>query len=168
QTLVQLLVAVSLLALVWLSFGQNVLSPPEPVGAPEQFGGLRLTSSTTGPEALSRVNRLHGTEINLVSAYVAEYALSYQQGVTAWVGQAASPHAAAELLELMVAGISRGSTGFSGLQSLSVSGQTVFQVSGPGGEHYFYLAPEPGSRVIWLTITADDSRSILEQAVKTF
>ena len=166
--LFQLAIVIGFFTLVWFSFGQNVLAPQQPAGAPEQFGGLRLVSSTSGPPAMARINQLHGTEIVMVSAYVAEYSLSYSERVTVWVGQAASRDAAGELLDRMITAIARGGTGFSSPQTLSVTGHDIFRVAGPGGEHYFYLSPEPGSRVIWLTITAGDSQPILEQAVKTF
>ena len=44
------------------------------MGVPEQLGTLELIGSSEGSEALAQISRLHGTDIELVSAYIVEYA----------------------------------------------------------------------------------------------
>ncbi len=165
--LFQLFVVVGFLAAVWFSFGQNVLAPGKQLDVPERLGTLQLIGTIGGSEAMARIGRLHGTDIELVSAYIVEYVHGTERG-TVWVGRAESRDAAAELIRRMIEGIEKGGSGFSNLQRLTVAGHEVFRVDGPGGEHFFYSSREQRERVVWLTIEAADALPILEQAVKTF
>lgn len=154
--------------MVWFSFGQNVLSPQKQLGmVPEQLGTLELIGSIEGSEALSRIGKLHGTDIKLVDAYIAEYAHGNER-VTVWVGITESSDAATGLTRRMLQGIERGGSGFSNLQRLSIADHEVFRVDGPGGEHFFYISKEQRELVVWLTIEAADTLPILEQALNNF
>ncbi len=165
--LVQLLIVAGLLAVVWFSFGQNVLAPQEQMDVPQRLGTLELISSTQGSAALAQVNRLHGTDIELVSAYIAEYARGNER-VTVWVGRAENSSAGAELTEIMLQAIENGGSPFSNLKRLYVADHEVFRVDGPGGEHFFYNSIESGEEVVWLTVEETDGLLILEEALKTF
>ena len=116
---------------------------------------------------MARIGRLHGTDIELVSAYIAEYAHGNER-LTVWVGRAESRDAAVELSRRMIEGIEKGGSGFSNLQRLTIAGHEVFRVDGHGGEHFFYISREQRERVVWLTLEAADALPILEQALKTF
>ncbi len=159
---------------MWFSFGQNVLAPQTQLNVPQRLGTLELIGTIEGSEALAQVNRLHGTDIELVSTYIAEYdhaASPYHSGderLTVWVGRTESRDAAAELTRRMVDAIEKGGSGFSNLQQLTIADQEVFRVEGPGGEHFFYNSREQRERVIWLTVEAADALPILEQVVKNF
>ncbi len=152
---------------MWFSFGQNVLTPQKQMSLPERLQTLELVNTIEGPEALSGISRLHGTEISLESAYIVEYAHNADLA-TVWVGRAESRDAAAELTRRMIEAIERGGSGFSNLQRLTIAGHEVFRVDGPGGEHYFYISGEQGERIVWLTVEATDALPILEQALKNF
>ena len=153
--------------MVWFSFGQNVLAPQKQLGVPEQLGTLELIGSIEGSEALSQIDRLHGTDIKLVSAYIAEYAHGNER-VTVWVGITESRDAATELTRMMLQGIEKGGPVFTNLQRLSIADHEVFRVDGPGGEHFFYISKEQRELVVWLTIEAADTLPILEQALNNF
>ncbi len=153
--------------MVWFSFGQNVLAPQKQPGVPERLGTLELIGTIEGAEALAQVNRLHGTDIELVSAYIAEYAHGDER-VTVWAGRTESSNAGTEFTKRMLQAIEKGGSGFSNLQRMIIADQEVFQVDGPGGEHFFYNSKEPKGQIVWLTIEAADPLSILEQAIKTF
>lgn len=165
--LFQLFIVVGVLAVVWFSFGQNVLAPQKQLGAPEQLGTLELIGTIEGSEALAQIRRLHGTDIELVSAYIAEY-VDGNKRVTVWVGRTESSQAGAELTKRMFQAIERGGSGFGNLQQLEIADHKVFRVDGPGGEHFFYNSRELREEVVWLTIEAADTLPILEQAVETF
>ena len=122
--------------MVWFSFEQNVLAPQKQLGVPEQLGMLELIGSIEGSEALAQIGRLHGTDIELVSAYIAEYAYGNER-VTIWVGRAESSNAGAELIKRMLQAIGKGDSGFTNLQRLTIAEHEVFRVDGPGGEHFF-------------------------------
>lgn len=164
--LFQIFIVIGFLVAMWFSFGQNVLAPQNSA-VPERLQTLELVSTIEGDDALSGVTRLHGTEISLESAYIAEYA-SGTERVTAWVGNAESAAAAAKLLSMMTKAIARGGAGFSNLQQMTIAGHDVFQVDGPGGEHIFYISREQPDRVVWLTVNAADVLPILETAIKIF
>ncbi len=165
--LFQLLIGAGLLAAVWFSFGQNVLAPREQLDVPERLGTLELIGTIEGSEAMTRISRLHGTDIKLASAYIVEYVHDTERG-TVWVGKAESRDAATELTKRMIEGIEKGGSSFSNLHQLTIAGHEVFRVDGPGGEHFFYNSREQRERVVWLTIEAADALPILEQALKNF
>ncbi len=164
--LFQIFIVIGFLAALWFSFGQNVLAPQNSA-VPERLQGLELVRVIEGEEALGSVNRLHGTEISLVSAYVADYAHGTEQ-VTVWEGRAVNEETAAELLDMMIRGIARGGAGFNNLQGMTVGDQEIFQVDGPGGAHFFYIPRGERENVIWLTVNAADVSPILETAIKIF
>lgn len=152
---------------MWFSFGQNVLAPREQHYVPEQLGTLQLVGSSAGPEAMAQVDRLHGTDIQLTSAYIVEYAHGNER-LTVWVGEGASSDDAAGLIRRMVEAIAEGGSGFGKLQKLPMAGQEVFQVDGPGGQHFFYQSSRADKQVIWLIINGADALPILEQALQNF
>ncbi len=152
---------------MWFSFGQNVLTPQKQMSVPERLGDLQLVGSVEGSEALNQVRGLHGTDIKLETAHIAEY-IHGTERVTVWVGIAESRDAAAELLMRMIKGIEKGDSVFNNFQRLTIADLEVFQVDGPGGEHFFYNSKEQGERVVWLTVETDDALPILEQTVKNF
>lgn len=164
--LFQVFVVIGFLAAMWFSFGQTVLAPQNSA-VPERLQTMVLVSTIEGDEALGSVSRLHGTEITLKSAYVAEYAGDTGKA-TAWVSQAVNEAAAVELLDMMVRGIARGGAGFSNMQPKTIANQEVYQVDGPGGAHIFYIPGDRREKVIWLTVNAADVLPILEAAVKIF
>lgn len=166
--LLQLFIVIGLVALIWFSFGQNVLAPQKQVGVPERLGGMELVGSIEGPEALAQIDRLHGTDINLVAASVATYADSGNERVTVWVGSVETSDGAAELTMIMAKGIAEGNPEFGNLLRLTVSDHEVFQVEGPGSKHFFYQSQKSRERVVWLAIEAANTMPILEQAVETF
>lgn len=168
----QLLLVIGFLGLVWFSFVQDVLVPRKQSGIPESLGKLELISSVEGAEALAQVNKLHGTGINLVWAYIAKYADKGER-ITVWVGKAEDSNTAAGLINKMTEGIARSGSGFSNLRQLTIkvsaySDHNVFQVDGPGGKHFFYLSHGTQDKVVWLTIEAADVMPILNKAVSTF
>ncbi len=165
--LFQLFIVIGFLVLLWFSFGQNVLAPQKQTGVPEHLGTLELIGTIEDSEAMARIGRLHGTDINLTSAYIAEYVHNNER-VTIWVGSAETSDSAAELIMRMAEAIAKGNPGFSNLQRLSVADHEVFQVEGPGGKHFFYQSQKPRERIVWLTMEAINTMLILEQVVKTF
>lgn len=173
----QILIAIGLLAAVWFSFGHNVLSPQTPGGPPKKFLEMELASVVEGKQALAQVNELHGTDLGLGTAYIAEYSHAFNpyhgsnnEKLTVWVGKAENSQAAAALLNRMRQGIEKGGSPFSKPEQITVAGQEIFHVDGPNSEtNFFYHSPVKGEDVVWLTImSSSDPRAILEEALKTF
>lgn len=152
---------------MWFSFGQNVLAPREQLHLPERLGTLQLVGSSAGPEAMARVDRLHGTDIQLTGAYIVEYADGNER-LSVWVGEGASSDDAAELIRRMAVAIDEGDSGFGNLQKLTIVGHEVFQVNGPGGQHFFYQSARANKQVVWLIIDAADALPIVENTLLNF
>ncbi|MBI4283066.1 MAG: hypothetical protein HY663_01190 [Chloroflexi bacterium] len=169
--LIQLFIVLILLALVWVSFGQNVLAPQTSSGIPKQLGDLLFVSIVEGSEALAQIRELHGTDIKLQSAYIAKYAHSspyHKAQATVWVGEAESPDAAAELTRRMREAITKGGSPFSNLRPVTVDSYEVFRIDGPGGAHFFYNSEKARERVVWLTVETSDALPVLEETLKNF
>lgn len=168
--LFQILLVVGFLLLIWLSFGQNVLQLGED-GVSKRLGELKLVSKVAGAEALTQINKLHGTNIKVIDAYIASYSGDGAR-VMVWVGTAEDNNAAAELIGRMVEGISRGNASFTNLRRLTINqgyhSHEIFQVDGPGGKHFFFLSKQSQDRIVWLTLEADDTLPILKQVLNTF
>jgi hypothetical protein len=170
--LVQVVFGLALVAAVAVAFSANVLGPgdlsaEEGTYLPKKLVNLGLVSVVQGDEAMNQVDRMHGLGIAMRDAYIAEYSLGSEKA-TVWVGIARDAAAATELLDRMVVTIADGNPVFSNLRKRDFSGQEVFQVDGPGGHHYFYASNMSSALVVWLTIDADDSASIMAQAIEFF
>ena len=170
--LFQVFLAAGLLALIYLSFGQNVLFSQKS-GIPSKLEGLELVSNVKGDEALAQISRLHGGDIALTEANILRYTHknpyhNENSAVTVWIGKAQSPTAASQLLQSMTDGITKGNSGFGNLQKISIDVQELLKVDGPGGNHYFYIPRHAPDKVVWLAIQNADDTKILETAVKVF
>lgn len=168
------IVAIGLLAAVWFSFQKNVLAPVSRPGVPGILAGMKLRSVTEGEEAMARVNQLHGTGIELSDAFIAEYSYdfnAYQTNndhVTVWVGEAESGEAAKQLTERMIRGIEKGTSVFGKPELITTAGQEVYQVRGPGGEHFFYISKKNAKQVIWAIISSSNPSTFLNAIVAGF
>ncbi len=171
--LFQLILVIAFLSFVYFSFGQNVLSPQKQSDVPVKLGRLELVSNVQGKDALAQVSRLHGTDIVLKEANILQYAHkdpyhNENAKVTVWIGKAENSSAAADLMQRMTSGIVRGGSGFRNLQRMSVGGDEILKVDGPGGNHYFYIPKNSQEKVIWLIIENSSDSDVLELAVKVF
>jgi hypothetical protein len=162
--LFQLSIVVGVLLFTWFSFGRNVLAPAQHKQIPDNLGKMELVGSVEGGEAISQIGQLHGSEIKLESAFVANYGHRGERA-TVWVGNTSGNDAAGELMARMVNGITTGSSGFSNLQEITVGEQAILMVNGPGGQHFFY---QQASKVVWLAIESTDAMSILKLAIRVF
>lgn len=174
--LIQLLIVMGVIAAIGVGFTVNVLGAGKHDGVPEKLLEMKVGNYVGGTQALEQVDQLHGTGIELTGAIIAEYSHSFNpyhrndEKVSVWIGKTKTAAEAASLLSQMYQGIQqgKGSTPFSSAQKQIVDGYEVFQVEGPGGKHYFYVADQPEPRIIWLTINSDNTENILKEALKSF
>ena len=153
--------------------GQTATPVPTIAGvgavAPPAFVGMNRTSYTPGTQALAEINKLHDAAIPLSDGYGAVY--TWQNlTVSIWSGVAASGTDAATVVKQMNDTIVKGGTAYSNPQSVTVAGQTVYQVQGPGGSNYFYQSTVYPTNIVWLTIQAPDTatNSLLQSALQIF
>jgi hypothetical protein len=128
---------------------------------PPTLGGLPLTHTVQGRDALSEINRLHGKRIPSLDGFVAHYE---RDGAVAmlYVSQAYLGPVARWQLSRMVERIRNGAPNvegqFSHLRTRERDGLTVYSALGLGQIHHFYRS---GATIVWLAADPD----IAQQAV---
>jgi hypothetical protein len=115
-------------------------------GIPTQIGTMTLKSSQIGKDALSEFEAMHGSSFDLKTGYRADY-VDNTAKATLWVGQAQTADAAGTLVKDMANKIGSGNAMFSNLQSLNISGRTIYEVEGLGQLHFFYATDD---KIVWL------------------
>jgi hypothetical protein len=158
---IQLMVVLGLLTSLML--GCSTTSEVTSIVAPPRLDGLPLVTQTTGLEAVSDMQGLHGKEIGLIGGYVAQYQAD-GRSITVWLGQAESQAAAEELLDRMTEKIGDGNAYFRNLEEILVDGRIVYSTIGGGEDHYYYRSAD---KVIWLSISSAEPLEILRSAIGT-
>lgn len=144
-----LLVIVGVGAGLW-----SVTADQESTPAPRELAGYRLVEAVVGPEAIDEINRLHGTGIEIVDAWIGRY----QGGGGVWVSQASSGAKARELLDEMVTNIQDGGSPFRGLTRQEFQGMPLYSVRDSRLVHYFY---QTGTQVVWVATPPGDEENFL-------
>ncbi len=148
-----ILVALSVASGLWSATAGQDTTP-----APAELAGFRLIGSVAGPEAIAEVDNLHGTEIEIVDAWVGQY----QQGGTVWASWASSEVKAQELLDIMVLRIQEGNSPFKGLTQRDFQGMPLYTVRDARQIHFFY---QIGAQVVWLAAPPGAEEAFLAKVV---
>ncbi len=150
-----LLIAVGVATGLWsISGGQEAPTP-----APIELAGYHLTHAVAGPQAIAEVNRLHGTAIEIVDAWIGHY----QEGGTVWVARASSEEKARQLLDEMIRGIQDGGSPFRGLTRQEIEGVAVYSVRDAGQLHFFY---QRVTQVVWVATPPGAEEPFLSEAMR--
>ncbi len=149
-----LVLAVSVASGLWSATADQKTSP-----APTELAGYRLIGSVTGQEAIAQVNGLHGTDIDIVDAWIGQY----QQDGTVWVARAGSEVKAEELLDDMVRRIDDGGSPFWGLTRQEFQGMPLYSVRDASQVHFFY---QIDTKVVWLATPPGDEDAFLAKAIR--
>lgn len=126
---------------------------------PGEVAGYRLAEAMVGQEALVEIDRLHGTDIEIVDGWVGHY--EKKGGI--WVARAASEEEARQLLDDMTRHIEDGNEFFADLRQQEFQGLPVYTVKGGGQLHYYY---QSGSTVVWVATPPGAEMSFLAEAIK--
>ena len=139
---------------------------------PAEMAGLKLSHFFQGKEAMAKIDKLHGKEIEMKNGYVAHYQGNRARAML-YISEFDGREQARQQLDLMKEKIKKGVKGFAHfrefkVKDLSVSqpqkaGKTIYLVMGFGQVHYFYL---DSSRVIWLAVDPSVAGSVLKAALK--
>ncbi|MBI2830394.1 MAG: hypothetical protein HYX81_04455 [Chloroflexi bacterium] len=172
----QTIIVLGIFAIVGISFAINVLGAQRHPGVPEKLLEMKVGNYVSGKQALNQVSQLHGTNIDLSDAIIADYSHDFNpyhkndEKVSVWIGKTKTAAEAADLINRMYQGIQagKGNTPFSNARRQTVEGHEIFQVDGAGGKHYFYAVDTPEPRIVWLTINSDNAAGILKEAFKSF
>ena len=162
----QIGVAVFIVGALIGSFSFNVFGTGQP-GSSGDLGTLQLVGKVQGEEALREIDQLHGLGVEMEDAYVVRYVRGSEKG-TVWVGITSGSAAAADLTERMRAAIEDGSDAFGDVREVTVAGQDVFSVKGPGGDHFFYQSQRSTREVVWIQTNAADVLAFVRDAVKEY
>ncbi|MBI5034808.1 MAG: hypothetical protein HZB51_30155 [Chloroflexi bacterium] len=126
-------------------------------GVPAKLGALTLTQSQTGAYALAEFAQLHGKGFDLSGGYRADYAEGNGKA-TLWVGQAKDASSAQAMLDAMAQKIGPSNAMFQNLQSLDISGRTLYEADGQGQKHFFYAVND---KIVWLAADPAQAASVL-------
>ncbi len=126
-------------------------------GVPTKLGALALTQTKMGRDALTEFTQMHGKGFDLIGGYVAQYA-GAGSAATLWVAQAKDASVAKEMTEQMAVRIGAGNAVFQNLQSLNISGRSIYQVEGMGQAHFFYAMND---KIVWVAVDAAQAFEVL-------
>ena len=143
------LVAAGVATGLWSAAGNQASTP-----APGELAGYYLVEAVAGPEAIDDIDRLHGTAIDIVDAWVGHY----QGDGGVWLAQAASEAKARQLLDDMVTNIQDGDSPFYGLTPQEFQGMPVYAVRDARQVHYFY---QQETQVMWVATPRGAEESFL-------
>ncbi len=149
SVLFAVLVAVGVATGLWSAAGNQASTP-----APAELAGYNLVSAVAGPEAIADINRLHGTGIEIIDAWIGRY----QGDGGVWVSRASDEAKARELLDEMVTNIEDGGSPFSGLTPQEFQGMPVYAVRDARQVHYFY---QQDTQVVWVATPPGAEESFL-------
>ncbi len=149
SVLFAVLVAAGVATGLWSAAGNQASTP-----APGELAGYYLVGAVTGPEAIDDIDRLHGTGIEIVDAWIGRY----QGDGGVWVSRASDEAKAQELLDDMVSNIQDGGSPFSGLTRQEFQGMPVYAVRDARQVHYFYLQE---TQVVWVATPPGAEESFL-------
>lgn len=131
-------------------------------GIPNQIGDLQVAKSVSGEEALVEIGRLHGADMPVSSAHIANY-VGKSGNVNLLVGGVHSPEHASQILQKMVDKIQNGQTEYKNLARITVDGQPVYSLDGPKGKNFMF---QNANQVVWLEIVASsDPMTVLRDTL---
>lgn len=137
------------LAIVLGSWASLRATVEEPAGvAPSRIGDMNRVSLVTGEAALQQMQQMHMGNIGVTDGYIAGYRAA-SEAVTLWVGTAGTETDSGELLQRMVAAISKGGTPFSTPEPMTLEGRQMYLATGAGGTNYFF---QEAHSVVWILV----------------
>jgi hypothetical protein len=129
---------------------------------PESIAGLRLTSSTTGAQAIEDVSSMHGKEFPIEFGEIGVYG---SREITLWVAGAASNEIAAQMTEAMQAKIAQGNSPFTPIDEIQKGNRKVFVLDGMGQRHYYFQSK---NLVIWLAANPSVADAAIQQILEVY
>lgn len=131
---------------------------------PHKVGDFDLVGLSTGEEAISNISRLHGTGIDIVDAYIAEYANPAGDAFVLWVSESRDEEEATMLFDVMDEKMPN-SPMFQNRAEVTFAGQRVIYVTGAGMENYYWAT---GLINYWVGIHQGDDEQIMNLVIDNF
>ena len=112
---------------------------------------LKLVKLIEGHDAITAINKLHGTPLNVVRGYIAHYE-GVNDKATIWVSEASSQKLAQEQIEVMISKMKNNRRSpFSHYRNLEAKGLAVIAFNGIGQVHYVF---RDNKWVYWISADA--------------
>ena len=137
-----------------------------PPSVPPSLGGLPLTHTLQGDDALKEINRLHRRSILSRDGFVAHYELNGKVAML-YVSRAYLGPIARWQLSRMIEGIRQGASNaegqFTHLRAREQDGVNFYSALGLGQVHYFYRS---GATLVWLAADPEVARQALGDTLR--
>lgn len=131
---------------------------------PASIAEMIRVDSLSGESAIESVSQLHGTNINVSTAYIASYQGLDNQSMSIWYSEAKNEKDAKALFQVMDEKMPNSQV-FKNLQTIKINNMEFRSVTGMDLQHYYW---QTGKRVIWIAIGAPDSSSVLKQVAPLY
>ena len=131
---------------------------------PQQLAGMSLTNAISGPDAIKEVSQLHGSNIEVKTAYVVAYQGSGGLSMNIWFSEAKDEKDAKGLFVAMDSKMPT-TQAFQNYKTVTVDGKQFKFVTGMGQEHYYW---QTGNRVIWVSIGGKNTAEVLKQVAPLY
>ncbi len=126
---------------------------------PQTAAGMTLTELFTGPEALRRINVLHGGKVDAVDGAVAVYRTPEGRPAVIWVVQAPSPEIAERQTRTMLDSLLRAPLAhFRDPVTAEMNGLSITRFKGLEQTHFIF---QSGDRSWWLSADPDAAAGLL-------
>ncbi|MDA8443301.1 MAG: hypothetical protein M0Z55_13155 [Peptococcaceae bacterium] len=148
--------------------GNSAQQASDPVDAqlfPQQLAGMNKSYAMSGDDAMNSLATLHGTDVQLVSADIVDYANGNSTKMIIWYSVTPDQANAAQLLKEIIAKLAQ-STGYTDRKTVVIGGIPMhYDSSSDGYLHYLW---QSGNRVIWLDVKAANPKNIVEQVAPLY
>lgn len=130
---------------------------------PEELAGLKLQHQMSGEEAVQDISKLHGTNIEVVNGYIAQYSDGRREAFL-WISESKDEADAKMLLEAMDAKMPR-SPVFGNHRTEEKGGRTYHYVDGAGMQNYYW---QQDHLVVWIGVKGgeEDTKAVLAATIE--
>lgn len=145
----------------WLYFN-NPNSNSGTVPLPYQVAGLARTEQTTGAQAITEFENLHGEQFPITFGSIGIYG---NQQITLWVAGTPSNSVASDLVNAMQAKIAAEKSPFTLLEQRNQGTRSVYVLEGMGQRHYYFQSK---NLVIWLASDPTVADVAIQQILEVY
>ncbi|GAB6171483.1 hypothetical protein JCM15765_09610 [Paradesulfitobacterium aromaticivorans] len=131
---------------------------------PSQLAEMNRIELIAGEQALKSVSLLHGKDIPMQRAYVANYQGQGDKQMTIWYSETGNLQDAQLLFQSMDQKMPN-SDAFKDYKTVKLDNQEYKFVTGMGQDHYYWLK---GNRVLWIAVQGSDSLNVLKEIIPLY
>lgn len=128
---------------------------------PKDIEGIPLVNVVNGKAALDQISELHGTNIKMVSGYIATYEKEQERTIV-WVARAKNAADAQALLEAMLSKMANNKV-FAPPQKLVIKDRAYFYTVGAGMSNYFYVKNDA---VYWIGAITPNEVNVVKAIIR--